>query len=55
MKIAERFRREGWGIYDDTSDFEKAVIVSDAYYGDGGSLWELYKITGKPMLRQSID
>lgn len=55
LDIICSFKKEDWGIYDDTSDFEKAVIVSDAYYGDGGSLWELYKITGKPMLRQSID
>lgn len=36
-------------IYDDTPDMHCAIAVSDAYFGDGGSLLTLYKVTGKPV------
>jgi hypothetical protein len=50
MRIIEEYKREGWGIYDDTVDLHRAIAVSDAYYGDWSSLVALYKVTGKPML-----
>lgn len=53
--IVRRYKIEGWGIYDDTSDLNRAIELSDAYYGDGGSLLALYKKTGKPILVQNVD
>lgn len=54
-EITDTYRKEGWGIYDDTPDFHAAFAVSDAYYGDYSSLLLLYQGTWKPVLRQNAD
>lgn len=54
LAMIDRFRKEEIGIYDDTADMERAIAISDAYYGDGGSLLELYRATDKPMMIQNI-
>ena len=53
--IVEQYREEGWGIYDDTADMDRAIVVSDAYYGDGSSLVQLYQKTGKPVMIQNVE
>ena len=52
--IVEQYRNEDWGIYDDTPDLHRAIVLSDAYYGDWSSLVELYRITGKPVMIQNL-
>ena len=54
-KIVEQYRREGWGIYDDSADMDRAVVLSDAYYGDRSSVVYLYQKTGKPVMIQNAD
>ena len=54
-KIVKQYKEEGWGIYDDSSDMDRAVIISDAYYGDGSSVVQVYQKTGKPVMIQSVD
>ena len=49
-RIVEEFRRDGWGIYDDTPDLHRAIACTDAYYGDGSSLVAMYEATGKPVM-----
>ena len=53
-EIVDTYRKEGWGIYDDTPDFHLAFALSDAYYGDYSSLVLLYQETGKPLLEQNV-
>lgn len=53
--LKEEYIRNGWGIYDDTADLDRAIICSDMYYGDPSSVVELYKITGKPVLYQEME
>lgn len=53
-KIVEEYRREGWGIYDDTADMDRAVSLSDAYYGDQSSVVQLVQKTGKPVMIQKV-
>ncbi len=53
-KIVESYRKDGWGIYDDSADMDRAVILSDAYYGDRSSIVQIYKKTGKPMMIQNV-
>ena len=53
-KLREQYRAEGWGIYDDTADLDRAIILSDAYYGDGSSLMHLYRAVGKPVMVQNV-
>lgn len=33
-KLVEKYKRDGWEICDDTSDMDKALILSNVYYGD---------------------
>lgn len=53
-QIVEKYKAEGWGIYDDTADMDRAVVLSDAYYGDPSSVVEVYKETGKPIILQNV-
>lgn len=51
-EIRDKYIREGWGIYDDSADLDRAVLLSDAYYGDYSSVVQVYKKTGKPVMLQ---
>lgn len=52
-KIKDQYVEEGWGIYDESADIDRAIILSDAYYGVGSSsVVQLYERTGKMMLIQ---
>ena len=52
--IRDRYIEESWGIYDDTADMDRAVALSDAYYGVGSSsVVQVYQKTGKPMMLQN--
>ena len=53
-KIVEKYKREGWGIYDDTADLDRAIAVSDAYYGDWSSVVELCREKGMPVMIQDV-
>lgn len=52
--IVEKYRKAGWGIYDDTADLERAIAISDGYYGDHSSLVAMYQETGRPIMIQVI-
>ena len=54
-EIRDRYIGEAWGIYDDTPDLDRAIAISDAYYGDRSSVVQLYQQTGKPVMIQNIE
>jgi len=54
-RIVDVFKASNAGIYDDTPDLHRALVWSDAYFGDGSSLVALFIATKKPLLLQSID
>lgn len=54
-KILEDYLKEGWGIYDDSADVDRAVILSDLYYGNESSVVRLYETTCKPILIQESE
>ncbi len=54
-EIVDRYKAAGWGIYDDTADMDRAIVLSDAYYGDPSSVVQLYQKTGKPILIQDAE
>ena len=54
-RIVDRYRQEGWGIYDDSADVDRAVILSDAYYGDWSSVVQLCKKREIPIMIQNVD
>ncbi len=53
-KLVQTYRKEGWGIYDDTTDFDRAVVLSDVYYGDKSSAVQIYQKTGKTVMLQNL-
>ena len=52
-EIVAQYRSEGWGIYDDSPDMDFSVALSDAYYGDGSSIVQLYQKTEKLVMLQN--
>lgn len=54
-ELVRQYREEGWGIYDDTPDVQRAINISDAYYGDRSSLVTMYKETGKAIMLQNAE
>lgn len=54
-KIRDSYIRAGWGIYDDTVDMDRAILLSDAYYGDRSSVVGLYEKTTNPVMIQNVD
>ena len=54
-KIVDTYRNAGWGIFDDTPQLERAIAISDAYYGDPSSVVWMYKETGKPIMIQNSE
>ena len=53
-RIVSKYKEDHWGIYDDSADLDRAIAVSDAYYGDASSVVQLYKKTGKPIMIQNV-
>jgi hypothetical protein len=54
-KMVAEYKRDGFGIYDDTPDLHRAVVCTDAYYGDMSSLVVLCRVAGKPVVVQDVN
>ena len=54
-RIVAEYKKEGWGIYDDTAEMDRAIALCDAYYGDHSSLVRLCKEAGKPVMIQDVE
>lgn len=54
-EIRRNYQDEGWGIYDDSADLNRAIALCDAYYGDGSSIIQLCQKAGKPVMIQNVD
>lgn len=52
-EIVETFKKEGWGIYDESGDMYRSIAYSDALYGDASSIAILFRMAGKPVLAQN--
>lgn len=52
QQIKRQYLEEGWGIYDDTADVDRAVVLSDVYYGDWSSVVQMYRQMGKLAIMQ---
>lgn len=53
--FAEQYKKEGWGIYDESTDLEKLVLLADAYYGDSCRIVQMCRKAGIPVMLQDID
>lgn len=54
-KFENEYKNKPFVIFDDTPNVERAIAISDAYFGDGtSSLVPMYGVTGKPIMVQDI-
>lgn len=53
--IRNKYLAEGWGIYDNTADIDRAIVISNAYYGDMSSVVQMYQKTGKPVMILNVE
>ena len=53
--IVDEYKEKGWGIYDDTTDMDRAVALCDAYYGDESSMVQLCRKAGKIIVIQNVE
>lgn len=54
-KLVRKYREESWGIYDDSVELDRAVVLSDAYYGDWSSVVQLCRKKGLPVMVQDVN
>ncbi len=55
QKLACQYKKEGWGIYDDSADLSRAVALCDGYYGDLSSVVCLCRKAAKVILLQNVE
>lgn len=55
QEILKQYREEGWGIYDDTADLNRAIALADGYYGDWSSVVPLCKEAGVPVMIEDVE
>lgn len=55
QQIVEQYQKEGWGIYDESTDLKKLVLLADAYYGDSCRMIQLSREAGIPIMLQDIN
>ena len=53
-QIVDKYIADGWGIYDDTSDLDRAIALSDGYYGDPSSVVQLCQKADMPIMIQNV-
>ncbi len=54
LDLVEKYKSEKIGIYDDTPDLHRAIEISDAYYGSGSSVAEIFRQQGKPVMYMDV-
>jgi len=54
QEIIRQYMQSNYGIYDASSDVNRAMAISDGYYGDMSSLVACYGVIGKPFLIQNV-
>lgn len=53
--LKEKFEKEQYGIVDRGRDAQKAVLLCDAYYGDGSPIGNACRARGKAVMIQNVD
>lgn len=54
LKLVEQYRQDGWGIYDDSANLDRAITICDAYYGDPSSVVQLCSEAKIPIMIQDV-
>ena len=54
-KIVNEYKEQGWGIYDDSAELDRAITLADAYYGDSSSVVQLCQEAKIPVMIQNAE
>ncbi len=54
IAIIQKYKKDGYGIYDDNPDLYLALAHADIYYGDDSSVTYLFGVLGKPIMIQNV-
>lgn len=54
-ELEKEIRDAKYCLYDDSGDIARAIMLSDAYYGDEGLISTIYKASGKWMMIQNYE
>ena len=55
LDLVEKYKTNKIGIYDDTADLNRAIALSDAYFGDPSSVVQLCQKAGMPVMIQDVN
>lgn len=50
LRIKQTYLQGHWGILDESKEFDRAVCLSDGYYGDTSSVVAVFRQSGKPVM-----
>lgn len=53
-QIVDEYQVQGWGIYDNSPDLDRAIKMCDGYYGDHSSVVKLCQEAGKRIMVQNV-
>ena len=54
LEIVRVYKAQGWGIFDESVELDRAIVLSNAYYGDASSVVEVCKRVKMPTFIQNI-
>lgn len=54
VKLLEKYKSEGFGVYVEHSNIDKAIAIADAYYGDADRLVGSFRNQHKPVMIQNV-
>ncbi len=53
-QIVQDYKTDGFGIFDESAELNRAIAVADAYYGDQSSVVKLCQEVGMPVMIQDV-
>lgn len=53
--IVQGYCDAGWGIYDTTPEYDRSIVMADAYYGDSDKMARRCETLGKPVMLQNVE
>lgn len=54
-KLVDEYKSDGFGIYDDSKDIHRILLLADAYYGDTDKLVQECRNRRMPVMIQNVD
>lgn len=54
-RLVRQYQEDGWGIYDASSDLNRAIALCDGYYGDQSSVVQLCRKAGICAMIQNVE